>query len=259
MLNSIDKTIKKIKDTKPLVLNMTNDVTMDFIANGLLSIGASPVMSQAIQECEDLVKLANVIVINLGTLNEAFVHLCKETCRIANQLNKPIILDPVGAGASRYRTESALALLDQYQVNIIRGNASEIISLVNSLQQTKGVDSIVESYDAVESAKMLSKRYHTAVVVSGKTDFIIDQDMTHQFSRGSSLMPKVTGTGCLLSSVVAAFSAVEDNRLTAASTAVLFYSICGEIAEKNTSAPGSFKMHFIDALSLNPAEILSYI
>ena len=252
MFEKIKNVVAKIKEEKPLILNITNDVTMDFIANGLLSIGASPIMSKAAQEIEDLLQYAKSVVINLGTLNKDFITLCRKTCEIATQLNKPIVLDPVGAGATQLRTETCMSLINEYNISIIRGNASEVIALYRLSYMTKGVDSLSESKHAIESAKIVSKRYKAAVVVSGKTDVIIDNESIDQFDRGSPFMPLITGTGCLLSAVIAAFHAIEKNRFEAAKMATLFYGICGEIAENNANGPGSFRTQFLDALHFIP-------
>lgn len=248
MFEKIKNITTKIKEEKPLILNITNDVTMDFIANGLLSLGASPVMSKAQQEIEDLLQLASSVVINLGTLDEKFIALCEQVCNTANQLKKPIILDPVGAGASQYRNHASMNLIQQYDIAIIRGNASEIMSLSGVSSQTKGVDSTTQSEHAIESAQLLSTRYDAAVVVSGKTDIIVDRDNILQFNYGSPLMPMITGTGCLLSAVVGAFHAVEKNRFEASVLATVFYGICGEKAAEKSHGPASFKINFLDQL-----------
>jgi hydroxyethylthiazole kinase len=241
-----------IKLEKPLVLNITNYVTMNFVANGLLSIGASPMMSIAEEEIEDLLKHAQSVVINLGTLNKAFITLCRHTCQIANQLNKPIVLDPVGAGASQYRTETCMSLINEYNISIICANASEVMALSGASHTTKGVDSIIESKHAIENAKIISNRHNAAVVVSGKIDIIVDHNSIDQLDRGSPFMPTITGTGCLLSAVIAAFHAIEKNRFEAAKMATLFYGICGEIAENKANGPGSFRTQFLDALYFSP-------
>lgn len=252
MINQINNILRQIKNTNPLILNLTNMVTIDFIANGLLSLGASPLMSQAPQEMLELMQLTQALVINIGTLHEPFIELCHEACRLANQLNKPIILDPVGAGASLYRTEACQTLLKNYRIAIIRANASEVMALAGLSANTKGVDSTASSNTAVEFAQALSKCHDTTVCMSGKTDIIVDHHHIHSFSRGSELMPRVTGTGCLLSAVVGAFHAAHENRFNAAAAASLFYSICGEMAAKESAGPGSFKMNFLDALQTIP-------
>lgn len=255
MIEQINKILDAIKQEKPLILNITNNVTMDFVANGLLSIGASPVMSTATEEIEALMHYAKAVVINIGTLNQEFISLCHHTCKIANQLNIPIIFDPVGAGATSYRTDTCIMLMNQFNIAIIRGNASEIMALSGLPQKTKGVDSLSESNHAIESAKSISKQCDAAVVISGKTDFIIDHDIVSQLDHGSPLMPLITGSGCLLTAVVAAFHAIENDRLMAASMATFFYCICGEHAEKKASGPGSFRFLFLDALHHFPKGI----
>lgn len=252
IFETIYSLVTTLKEKKPLVLNLTNDVTMDFIANGLLSIGASPVMSQAEQEMEDLIKISSAIVINLGTLNEKFIHLCESAAKIANQLNKPIILDPVGAGASHYRTENCMKMINDYQIAMIRGNASEILALSGDAGGTKGVDSTAESHAVIENAKYISKKFSTTLLISGKTDVVVEGQRVETFQRGSEMMPMITGSGCLLSAVVAAFHAVEDNRFTAAAAAAVFYGVCGEMAAAHAAGPGTFKANFLDALHLIP-------
>lgn len=254
MFEKIKNVVAKIKEEKPLILNITNDVTMDFIANGLLSLGASPVMSKAQQEIDELLQLAHSVVINLGTLDEKFIALCEYVCGVANQLKKPIVLDPVGAGASHYRTNASLGLINNYDIAIIRGNASEIMSLSGVSMKTKGVDSTVQSDFALESAQKLSTLYDASVVVSGKVDIIVDVNHIRQLTYGSPLMPQITGTGCLLSAIVGAFHAVEKNRFDASVFATAFYGICGEKAARKVQGPASFKIQFLDELNLIPDE-----
>lgn len=249
---NINELITLIRQKRPLVLNITNDVTMDFIANGVLSVGASPIMSQAEQEMEDLINISDSVVINLGTLNEKFIQLCERTCELANKFNKPIVLDPVGAGASRYRTDTNMTFIRQYNISIIRGNASEILALSGEIAATKGVDSSAESQAVIENAKCVSKQFSSVVLVSGQTDVVVQGDQVETFERGSALMPMITGSGCLLSAVVAAFHAVENNRFKAAAAAALFYGVCGEVAALTASGPASFKTAFLDTLHLTP-------
>jgi hydroxyethylthiazole kinase len=243
--------VDKIRSEKPLILNITNHVTMDFIANGLLSLGASPIMSLAEEESEDLINLANSVVINIGTLNNNFIQLAKKMGVTANQLNKPVIFDPVGAGASQYRTNSALELLDHFKIDIIRGNASEILALSGLDIITKGVDSTADSQHAIDAGQLLSRKYNCAIVISGKTDIVIDQHQINLSHNGSPIMKSITGTGCLLTAVVAAFRAVESNRFKSAIQAAIFYGQCGEFAESKTVVPSHFKNYFLEALHVN--------
>jgi hydroxyethylthiazole kinase len=252
MYKYIKKLVTQIKYNQPLIINVTNYVTMDFIANGLLSLGASPMMTQSIQEINDLLKATNAVVINIGTLNEEFIFLCEKVCVEANRLGIPIVLDPVGAGASDYRTNTCLNLLERFNFSIIRGNASEVMALSNMHQNTKGVDTNISTHLAIKGAQILSSQYNVVIAISGKTDAVIDKNHSCLFDRGSPLMPKITGSGCLLSAVVGTFNAVHHDRFDATAAAVLFYSVCGELAAMHVNSPGSFKPHFLDALSFLP-------
>ncbi len=253
MFENIERIIKRIKQEKPLILNITNDVTMDFVANGLLSLGASPVMSQASQESADLINIASAVVINPGTLNNVFIKHAEQVCQLANATHKPIVLDPVGAGASLYRTTACKRILAEFDIAILRGNASEIIALAgNTTHYTKGVDSLSDTHHAIDSAKTLAAAHNVTVVISGATDAIVDTNDIHFFERGSPLMPRVTGTGCLLSAIVGAFHAVHPIPFEAATAATLFYGVCGEMAAIHARKPGSFKVAFLDALYTMP-------
>jgi hydroxyethylthiazole kinase len=251
MFEIVNEILSKIRKTNPLILNITNHVTIDFVANGLLSIGASPVMSFAEAEMDDLVQLSSAVVINLGTLDDQFNHLCHNACKIANEKEKKIIFDPVGAGASLYRTETCNSIIKNNHISVIRANAGEIMALAGYHSQTKGVDSRTASTDSIKFAEELAYQYDLTVCMSGKIDVILDKYNINEFDRGSSIMPKVTGTGCLLTSIVAAFNAVHDDFFEATSAACLFYAICGEIAEEKSSGPASFKINFLDALNQN--------
>ncbi len=247
---STNNLLQKIKIVRPLILNVTNEVTMDFVANGLLSLGASPIMIKAKNEAEELIKLADGVVINIGTLCDESIELANQACKIATQLEKPLILDPVGAGASQYRTETCLTLIDNYQFAVIRGNASEIMALCDLNGTTKGVDASINGTEIIESAKYFSKNHDVVLAISGETDVIIQDQRVKLIHGGSKLMPLITGTGCLLTSVVCAFHAVEADRYLATYAAVNFYNACGEHAAIKASGPGSFRMHFLDALAI---------
>lgn len=246
--------LTQIKTQRPLILNLTNDVSMNLIANGLLSLGASPIMSQAPEEIEDLLQIANALVINIGTLSEPFINLCKKACYTANRLGVPITFDPVGAGASQYRTNTCLQFLEDFNFSIIRGNASEIMALAEKNHTTKGVDSDNPTQDAIASAQSLASQYQSIIVISGAIDAVINTKQVQLFDRGSPLMPMVTGSGCLLTAIVSAFNAIHQNPHEAVSAAVVFYSLCGESASQKANGPGSFLPHFLDALSFFPEE-----
>jgi hydroxyethylthiazole kinase len=245
--------VTKIREDRPLVVNITNQVTMDFIANGLLALGASPVMSQAKEEAGALLAIASGLTINLGTLNKEFINLSLAYCDAAVAANVPITLDPVGAGASDLRTKTCLDFLERFPLAIVRGNAGEIMALAGESLLTKGVDTCVSSEKALFSAQALASQYpNTLFVISGETDLLVYGKNTIQCSRGSEWMPRITGSGCLLSSVMTAFGAVHDNPLEAGLAACSFYTISGEIAARKAEGPGTFKSYFLDALSLLP-------
>ncbi len=240
--------LNTLRHTNPLILNVTNHVSMDFVANGLLSVGASPIMTLAEEEIEDLMRIAHAVVINLGTLNEAFIRLCHKACACANQYQKPIIFDPVGVGASAYRTQTAQSLLAQYAFEIIRANASEIMALSGGLHRSKGVDSSLDSGAAIEGGHALSHVHQAVVVISGAQDHIIHQHQRTTLTCGSVMMPQITGTGCLLTAVTGAFRAVHSQAYEAATMATAFYGQCGETAAAKAQGPGTFKPYFLDAL-----------
>lgn len=252
MFESIIESLKIIRQSHPVILNITNFVTMDFIANGLLSLGASPIMSTDSQEIKELMSIAKAVVINLGTLNKPFIELCQKSCELANELSVPIILDPVGAGASQMRTETAIRLINDYEIAVVRGNASEIKSLCETIVRSHGVDSSLSSEQAIQAAKQLSENKNINIIISGATDFIITGNKIQYYHYGSRVMSLITGMGCLLSAVVAAFQAVGTERFTASSNAVLFYGLCGEKVAMQTTLPGTFKTLFIDQLNRIP-------
>ena len=249
MFNQHIELAQHIKREKPLILNLTNDVTMDFIANGLISLGASPMMTKSVEELEDLITISHAMVINIGTLDGDFLKTCDKACELANKHHKPIVLDPVGAGASQYRTKTCQYLLERYQFAVVRGNASEIMALSYADIQTKGVDSLKETCDAVDVGKVLSNQHDVIVGISGQTDAIIEGEHVAFSSKGSDLMPQITGSGCLLTAVIAAFVSVEGAFFKAANSAVHYYGACGELAADKANGPGTFKPLFIDALS----------
>lgn len=246
MIEQIKITLTQLRQTKPLVLCLTNYVTMDFTANSLLALGAAPLMSESIEEIEELVAISQAVYINIGTLSDIFIEKALFTAKIANSLNKPIILDPVGAGASKLRTTAALELL--VLADIIRGNASEIIALAGGLATTKGVESSDPVLKAIKSAHLLAKNHHKIIVISGPEDFITDGTQEQKLNFGSNLMPLVTGMGCTLTAVLSAFAACNPNYFQAALQATAYFGLCGQLTHLQTRTPGTFKQKFIDNL-----------
>ena len=244
-----------IRAKSPLVHNITNYVAMNFSANALLAIGASPVMAHAVEEMEDMVGIASALVINIGTLDAEWVKGMLTAGRSAHRLGKPIVLDPVGVGATPYRTQTAWQIIRECHPTIIRGNASEIMALVNADIKSKGVDSSQSSDDAVESAKQLAKTTGAVVVISGATDYITDGTRVETITNGSSLMTQVTAMGCTASSIVGAFAGINPDPFEASLHGMALMGICGERAVAKKASPGSLMINFIDELaSPNPSQ-----
>ncbi len=250
MLNkeNLIKDIEAIRTNSPLVHNITNYVVMNNTANALLSLGASPVMAHAIEEVADMVSFAGALVINIGTLSEKWIDAMRIAMKAAKSKNIPIVFDPVGAGATNYRTSTCLSLLEDNHPTIIRGNASEIMALVNAGQKTKGVDSTNTTDDALESAKLLAQRFDCVVSISGEIDYITDGETVNIVKNGTSLLTKVTGMGCTATAITGAFASVNKNYLEAATNAMALMGIAGEVAEKSSNGPGSLQINFLDTL-----------
>ena len=244
----ISSAIGMIRKTSPLIHNITNYVAMNNSANALLAIGASPVMAHAEDEVEDMVVIAGALVINIGTLSAPWIQAMQRAARYALERNVPVILDPVGAGATPYRTRTARELLRECPPAIIRGNASEIIALLDEGSKTKGVDSTAASGDALDVARQLSGICGAVVCVSGETDYICHGDDTTRIMNGHAMMTRVTGMGCIASALCGAFAAVNGNLVEAAGQAMAVMGIAGEIAAQDAPGPGSLQVRFIDAL-----------
>ncbi|WP_298625003.1 hydroxyethylthiazole kinase [uncultured Legionella sp.] len=246
MIEQIKSSFAQIKQNKPLILCLTNYVTMDLMANSLLALGAAPLMSESMTELEELVTISQAVYINIGTLNDAFMERAVYAAQIANSLNKPVILDPVGSGASALRTLSSKKLLSL--ANIIRGNASEIISLSDLNSLTKGVETTHQVESAIDTALSLAQEHNKTVVISGPKDFVTDGLQKQTLPFGSSLMPLITGMGCTLTAVLSAFVAVNSNHFAASCAATAYFGLCGQLTHQQNQAPGSFRQAFIDTL-----------
>lgn len=246
MLHDLEKALIQLRQLKPLVLCLTNYVTMDFMANCLLSLGAAPIMSHDTRELEELVRISHVVNLNIGTLDREFIERVYTAAQLAQKYKKPIILDPVGAGATHVRTASARDLMEH--ADIVRGNASEIMALLDNINKTLGVESTHHVADAAQSASILASNHQCIVVVSGEHDIVTDGQKNERLTFGSPLMPLVTGMGCTLTAVIAAFRAVVPNSYEAATLATAYFSLCGSIAAKKADKPGSFRTLFIDEL-----------
>ncbi|WP_338791978.1 hydroxyethylthiazole kinase [Bernardetia sp. MNP-M8] len=255
-MNNIGNVLNAIRIKSPLIHNITNYVVMNTTANALLAIGASPVMAHAIEEVEEITSISSSLVINMGTLSDKWVDSMVLAAKKAKEINTPFVFDPVGIGASTYRTLTAQKIIETATPNVIRGNASEIMALCKLSNSTKGVDSTMKTEDAVEGAINLSKKLNNTIVVSGEIDYIITGDAVNKISNGSALMPKVTGMGCTATSIVGACIAVESDIHLASTTAMAIMGIAGDMASKLSKGTGSFQVNFLDSLYLLSDEII---
>lgn len=248
--------LRALRQTKPLIHNITNFVVMNYTANALLACGASPVMAHAENEVEEMVAYAGALVLNIGTLTDAWVAAMLKAGRRASALGKPIVLDPVGSGATSLRTETAKSILTWTKVSVVRGNASEILSLAGRDAATKGVDATDSMEDAGRAAGALARELGTTLAITGPTDLVTDGRRTLVIEGGHGLMPCVTGTGCSASALVGAFLAVDPDPVSAAATALAFFGLAGERAGARSEGPGSFQIHLLDTLyNLTPEEL----
>ena len=248
--------LRAIRRSKPLIHNITNFVVMNYTANALLACGASPVMAHAENEVEEMVAYAGALVLNIGTLTDAWVAAMLKAGRRATQLGKPIVLDPVGSGATKLRTDAAKTILEQTKVSVVRGNASEILSLSGRDAVIKGVDSCNSVEDAARVAGELSLELGTTLAITGPTDLVTDGRRAVFIEGGHALMPFVTGTGCTASALVGAFHAVDPDPVSAAATALSFFGLAGERAGAKADGPGTFQIYLLDALyNLSPEDL----
>lgn len=265
--HSVWQSVGMVREKTPLVHNITNYVVMNNTANALLCAGASPIMAHAPEEMGELVGIADALVLNIGTLSQAWLSSMLAAGKCADSKKIPVILDPVGAGATRFRTESSLRLLHVAKPAVVRGNGSEIMALNGAGGMARGVDSILTAADAEEAAISLARQFGCVVAVTGKQDLVTDGREIVHIAGGSALMARVTGMGCTSTAIVAAHVASHVAVQTAsqggqcrcsetASQAVLHGTVCGlgvmavagSMAEKLSQGPGSFQMHFLDAL-----------
>ena len=245
---SINTDIAKIREQAPLVHNITNYVVMNNTANALLALGASPVMAHAEEEVAEMVGIAGALVINIGTLSRSWVTAMFRAAGRAHELGIPLVLDPVGAGATTYRTKTCRALMETTAPAIIRGNASEIMALAAQGVRTKGVDSADPSAAALEAARQLNEETGSTVCVSGEVDYIVNGRDVITIENGHPMMPRVTGLGCTASALCGAFAAVNRSFPSAVAGAMAVMGIAGEMAAGRSEGPGSLQVAFLDAL-----------
>jgi len=246
---SIWADLQKIRSTNPLVHNITNSVVQDFTANALLALGASPIMSDSIEETEELVAASNALNINIGTPNPHATEAMVKAIRTARELGKPVALDPVAVGATKLRRTLIADLLRSGTPTIVRGNLAEISVFAGMEWGGKGVDSGADLQDPGEIVRKAAQKLCCGVVGTGRTDYASDGVRLFSISNGHPLMTRVTGMGCVATSIVAAFLAVQPIPLVAAVHAIAFVGIAGEWAAERaqTEGVGTFRVKFLDS------------
>jgi len=243
-----------VRTRHPLVHNITNYVVMNSTANALLALGASPIMAHALEEVEELVSISGALAINIGTLSKLWIEAMFKAGIHARKKHIPVILDPVGAGASRLRTQTACELVKQVRPTIVRGNASEILALGADVGGARGVDAQHTVAQAHVAAVTLARTWGMTVAVTGAEDFVTDGRREARIRNGHPLMARVTGTGCMATAVTGAFAAVEPDAFQAAVAALVVLGLAGEWAAQRAQHPGSYGIALLDGLDAVTSE-----
>jgi hydroxyethylthiazole kinase len=242
--------LRRLREAKPLVHQITNYVVMNETANATLALGALPVMAHAREEVEEMAALAGALVLNIGTLSPPWVEAMLLAGRAANAHGVPVVLDPVGAGATAYRTETAKRILDEVDVAVLRGNAGEVATLVGVAAEVRGVESIGTGADAADLAREAGRTLGLVASVTGPVDHVSDGEQVVAVANGHPLLATVTGTGCISSALTGCFVAVNRERpLEAAAEALVALGVAGEDAARDAGGPGSFHVGLYDALA----------
>jgi hydroxyethylthiazole kinase len=240
--------LERVRAKSPLIHHITNFVVMNDTANLTLALGALPVMAHAKEEVAEMVAAAGALVLNPGTLSPDWVESMLIAGTRANELGVPVVYDPVGVGATSYRTETGKRFLKELRLAVIRGNSGEVGSLAGAGGLVRGVESVEGVRNPVEVAKGLAKLHECTVAITGKRDIVSDGERTLGVDNGHEMMKVVTGTGCMATTMVAVFNAVEGDRLVATASALACYGIAGEEAARRSKGPGSFRVALLDAL-----------
>jgi hydroxyethylthiazole kinase len=249
--------LRRLREAKPLVHQITNYVVMNETANATLALGALPVMAHAREEVEEMAAIAGALVLNIGTLSPHWVDAMIAAGRVANERRIPVVLDPVGVGATRYRTETAGRILEDVRVTVLRGNAGEVATLVGVEAEVRGVESIEAGEDAADLAARAAQSLGLVASVTGPVDHVSDGQQTIAIENGDPMLATITGTGCIASALTGCFLAVNADRpLEAAAEALVALGVAGEEAAREAKGPGSFHVGLYDALAaLDPATL----
>lgn len=250
--------LTKVRSGKPLVHHITNWVTIYDCANILKVFGASPVMAHAREEAEEMTSIAGALVLNIGTLTPELIRSMKISVAAARKKGIPVVLDVCGAGATTLRDEKAKELIRTGYISVIKGNTSEIARVAGENVITKGVDASSVDQDMVLLARRLAKNNKATVVVTGQTDIVTNESRVLLVKNGTSLMSHIVGTGCMATSMLGAFCAVESDLVLACASALVCFELAAECAAKKSSGPGTFKEQLFDcAFNLDGAQVQS--
>jgi hydroxyethylthiazole kinase len=246
-----------IRERKPLVHQITNYVVMNETANATLALGALPVMAHAREEVAEMASVASALVLNIGTLSSAWVDAMVAAGRAANAAGVPVVLDPVGAGATGYRTETARRILNEVDVSVVRGNPAEIATIAGREAEIRGVESIDVRDSGGDLARAAARELGTVVAVTGAIDHVSDGEQTLAVANGDPLLATITGSGCMATAMTGCFLAVRpDAPLAAAAEALVAFGVAGEDAAREAKGPGSFHAGLYDALyALDPERL----
>jgi hydroxyethylthiazole kinase len=250
-------TLRHLRERRPLVHQITNYVVMNETANATLALGALPVMAHAREEVEEMVALAGALVLNIGTLSPHWAQAMIAAGKAANASGIPVVLDPVGAGATRYRTDTTKRILSEVDVTVLRGNQGEVATLVGVAAEVRGVESIGADDDAADLARIAARSLDLVASVTGVVDHASDGERVVAVANGHELLASVTGTGCMSSAITGCFLAVKrDAPLEAAVEALAAFGVAGEDAAHDAKGPGTFHVNLYDALAaLDPATL----
>jgi hydroxyethylthiazole kinase len=249
--------LRALRERKPLVHQITNYVVMNETANATLALGALPVMAHAIEEVEEMASVAGSLVLNIGTLSQHWIEAMLLAAKAANAAGVPVVLDPVGAGATRFRTETAKRILAESHIAIVRGNAAELATLAGREAEIRGVESIGANDAGAELAAAAAVALGCVVAVTGPVDHVSDGEHGIVIRNGHELLGTVSGTGCMATAVTGCFAAVAPGRsLDAAVEALVAFGVAGEDAARDAKGPGTFHAGLYDALyNLDPKTI----
>jgi hydroxyethylthiazole kinase len=254
----ISELLTHVRMKRPLVHHITNYVTVNDCANITIAAGAAPVMADAPEEVCEMVTYAGALVLNIGTLNKGQIESMLLAGGMANDRQIPVILDPVGAGATCFRTQSAQRLLDELKITILKGNAGEIGTLAGAEAHVKGVDSHGVTGDLEKITQKYAKRAGMTVIVSGATDIVTDGRRIVLVDNGHPMMGGISGTGCMAASVTGAFVSVTDDPVIASAAALAAFGIAGEKGAVYARGPGSFRTALFDEMAaLKPGDLAS--